>query len=251
MTSEETNQLYGLRNSTQKTQGKIIMFEHHDDIIKWKHFPRYWPFVRGIHRPPMNSPHKGQWRGALTFSLIWINGWSKQWRRRWFETPSRPFWRYCNGPCLQSHGIYLMTEISIISVDMRTWISNPLSFHPNILPFQCPCVRCLWRPKYRDLSPMWNTTCVIVTMMKRSPLRRPLCFLYTITVPSIGLRRRLTTVWSSGKCKKKSRWGRRPLSFTLITINLSWTGIPFDYKTVGWTTTSSVSVMSTKPHCVL
>ena len=22
----------------------------HDDIIKWKHFPRNWPFVRGIHR---------------------------------------------------------------------------------------------------------------------------------------------------------------------------------------------------------
>ena len=22
----------------------------HDDVIKWKHFPRDWPFVRGIHR---------------------------------------------------------------------------------------------------------------------------------------------------------------------------------------------------------
>ena len=40
-------------------------------------FPRYWPFVRGIHRPPVNSQHKGQWRGALMFSLIcvWITGW--------------------------------------------------------------------------------------------------------------------------------------------------------------------------------
>ena len=40
-------------------------------------FPRYWPFVRGILRSPVNSPHKGQWRGALMFSLIcvWINGW--------------------------------------------------------------------------------------------------------------------------------------------------------------------------------
>ena len=49
----------------------------HDDVIKWKHFPRYWPFVRGIHRSPVNSPHKGQWRGAFIFSLIctWINGW--------------------------------------------------------------------------------------------------------------------------------------------------------------------------------
>ena len=49
----------------------------HDDVIKWKHFPRNWPFVRGIHRSPVNSPHKGQWRGALLFSLIcvWINIW--------------------------------------------------------------------------------------------------------------------------------------------------------------------------------
>ena len=35
------------------------------------------PFVRGMHRTPMNSPHKGQWRGALVFSFIcaWINSW--------------------------------------------------------------------------------------------------------------------------------------------------------------------------------
>ena len=48
-------------------------------IIKWKHFPCYCPFVRLIHRSPVNSPHKGQWRGALIFSLIcaWINGWVK------------------------------------------------------------------------------------------------------------------------------------------------------------------------------
>ena len=32
----------------------------HDDVIKWKQFLRYWPFVRGIHRSPVDSPHKGQ-----------------------------------------------------------------------------------------------------------------------------------------------------------------------------------------------
>ena len=51
--------------------------QNHDDVIERKHFPRYWPFVRGIHRSQVNSPHKGQWRGALMFSLICarINGW--------------------------------------------------------------------------------------------------------------------------------------------------------------------------------
>ena len=49
---------------------------YHDNVIKWKHFPRHWPFVRGINRSPVNSPHKGQWRKALMFTLIcvWING---------------------------------------------------------------------------------------------------------------------------------------------------------------------------------
>ena len=42
----------------------------HHDVIKWKHFPRYWRFVRGIHRSPVNSSHKGQWRGAFDVSLI-------------------------------------------------------------------------------------------------------------------------------------------------------------------------------------
>ena len=55
----------------------IDILKFHDDVIKWKHFPCYRPFVRGIHRSPVNSPHKGQWRAALKFSLIctWINGW--------------------------------------------------------------------------------------------------------------------------------------------------------------------------------
>ena len=47
----------------------------HDDVIKWKHFPHYWPLVWGIQRSLVNSPHKGQWHGALMFSFIctWIN----------------------------------------------------------------------------------------------------------------------------------------------------------------------------------
>ena len=51
--------------------------EIHDDVIKWKHFPRYRHFVREIHRSAVNFPHKGQWRGALMFYFIyaWINGW--------------------------------------------------------------------------------------------------------------------------------------------------------------------------------
>ena len=55
--------------------GFSYRMSHNDDVIKWKHFPRYWPFAQGIYRSSVDSPHKGQWRGALMFSLIyaWIN----------------------------------------------------------------------------------------------------------------------------------------------------------------------------------
>ena len=38
------------------------------------------PFVRGIHRSPVNYPHKGQWSGALRFSFICA--WTKAWVNR-------------------------------------------------------------------------------------------------------------------------------------------------------------------------
>ena len=59
----------------------------HDDVIKWKHFPHYWPYVRGIHRSPVNSPHKGQWCGALMFILIcaWLDAWVNNHKARYLR----------------------------------------------------------------------------------------------------------------------------------------------------------------------
>ena len=45
-------------------------------------FPRYWPFVRGIHRSPF--PLISAWLKNL--------GW-------WYESPSRSLWRHCNVVC--------------------------------------------------------------------------------------------------------------------------------------------------------
>ena len=74
VTNTETQCVQDTISSSLTAHGGL---DCHDDVMKWKHFPRYWPFVRGIHRSPVNSPHKGQWRGALMFSLIgaWIHGW--------------------------------------------------------------------------------------------------------------------------------------------------------------------------------
>ena len=64
----------------QKTSKYFPLFaagRYSNQYTWWKHFPRYWPFVRLIHRSPVNSPHRGQWRVTLMFSSIyvWINGW--------------------------------------------------------------------------------------------------------------------------------------------------------------------------------
>ena len=63
----------------------------HDYVIKWKHFPHYWPFVQGIHWSPGDSPHKGQWCAALIKRL------SKQSWGWWFEMLSCPLWCHHNG----------------------------------------------------------------------------------------------------------------------------------------------------------
>ena len=85
-------------------QRLIQVLNMHDDIIKWKHFPRYWPFVRGIHRSPVNSLHKGQWHGAFDvfFDLRWINGWVNSHeagdlgcRRAHYDTTVMDGWSHC------------------------------------------------------------------------------------------------------------------------------------------------------------
>ena len=75
----------------------IEMALNQDDVIKRKHFPRYCPFGRGIHRSPVNSPRKDQRRRASMFFFDhhlnkWLNKQSWGW---WFEAPSYSLWRHC------------------------------------------------------------------------------------------------------------------------------------------------------------
>ena len=63
---------------SRKSHSALFTEFNHDDIIKWKHFLHYWPFVRGIPLSLVDYPHNGQWCGALMFSLIctWRNSWA-------------------------------------------------------------------------------------------------------------------------------------------------------------------------------
>ena len=65
---------------------------NHDDVITWKHVPRYWLFVRGV--------HPAQWPVMRSFDVFFdlrLNKrLSKQSRRWWFETTSPSLWRHCD-----------------------------------------------------------------------------------------------------------------------------------------------------------
>ena len=58
---------------------------------KWKHFPRYWPFVRRIHRSPPVTRSFGDF-----FNLRLYKRFGKQSGRRWLETPSLSLLRHCD-----------------------------------------------------------------------------------------------------------------------------------------------------------
>ena len=73
-----------------------LLINWHDDVIKWKHFPRYWPFVRGIHRSRWIPRTKAS--DAKLWGFLWSTPESsKQSWGWWFEMPSWSLWRRCNG----------------------------------------------------------------------------------------------------------------------------------------------------------
>ena len=100
----------------------------HDDVIIWKHFPRYWPFVRGIHRSLVDYLSKPVTQSFHVFFDLRLN---KRLREhswpRWFETPSHSLWRHC----------YMLIFIPITS--------NHTSYEEvrYLLPLRCITVR--WR----------------------------------------------------------------------------------------------------------
>ena len=70
----------------------------HDDIIKWKHFPCYWPFVCGIHQSCITGEFPSQRPVTQSFDIFFdlrLNRQrSKQPRGWWFETPPNSLWRH-------------------------------------------------------------------------------------------------------------------------------------------------------------
>ena len=136
----------------------------HDDVIKWKHFPRHWSFVRRIHQSPVNSPHKGQWRGALMFPLIcaWINAWVnnretgdlRRHRAHYDVIVMTLTWRHWPKSCLPplnclSYSIILNHDISRVKYN----ISNLNISISRIISYQFTFYQIIYRIVHRGTEP--------------------------------------------------------------------------------------------------
>ena len=97
----------------------VKSFPIHDDVIKWKHFPRYWTFVRGIHRWPVKYPAQRAVTRSfdVCFDLRLNKRLSKQSWGLWLETLSRPLWRHCNDISGTSLSCIINTLVNTMAAD--------------------------------------------------------------------------------------------------------------------------------------
>ena len=132
----------------------------HADVIKWKHFLRYWTFVRGIQRSPVISLNRGQWRGALIFFDLRLNKrLSKQSIRRWFETALRSLRRHWKGINVCSPHC----DISVVCGRDTIHIHHLISFHFVLELVQIVCRKPL--SIYRIICPMHAKLCMMATIL--------------------------------------------------------------------------------------
>ena len=95
-------------------KGHLIPLCYETLVVNWQnwlftlfHQSRSVLSPNPIHRSPVINPHKGQWCGALMFSLIcaWKKRLSKQSWCWWFETPSCLLRSHCNDIHLGSYNV--------------------------------------------------------------------------------------------------------------------------------------------------
>ena len=65
----------------------LLCLFHHDEVMTWKQFPHYWPFVRRINHGAVDSPCKRPitWYFDVVFCFYLIELLNKQSSNQWFE----------------------------------------------------------------------------------------------------------------------------------------------------------------------
>ena len=98
----------------------------HDDVIKWKHFPRFWPVTGEFHtqRPVTRGFN-------VFFDLRLNNRFRAQSWGWWFETPSSSLWRHCNDIMLVI--IYPELQISFHKHGLVGCLRNTLAYYYSLV----------------------------------------------------------------------------------------------------------------------
>ena len=121
----------------------LLKNSKYNHVIKWIHFPRNWPFVRGIHRLSVKIPSQRPVTRSfyVSFDLRLNKRLSKQSRGWSFEMLSRSLWRHCNGNvtyltlCAEKH-------LSVVCVVGFPWYLNtyPCPRYLLLAPYVTLCI---------------------------------------------------------------------------------------------------------------
>ena len=132
------NMTVNIQIDIEATTCPVEVFSDHDDVIKWKQFPRYWPFVRGIQRSPVTGEFPSQkpvTRSLDVFFGLCLNKrLGKQSWGWWFETPSRWSWRHYNDT-VESHWENNWRADTVIQIHLSSYRTHILTF-TNVLSAQ-------------------------------------------------------------------------------------------------------------------
>ena len=91
-----------IRSQMISSQGVGLNCQNHDDLIKWKHFPRHWHFLRGIQRSPVVSLTKA------SDADFWFFLWAAPEQTIEQTIKSQALWRHCNVSQLQPWMAYML-----------------------------------------------------------------------------------------------------------------------------------------------
>ena len=143
----------------------------HYDVIKWKHFPHYRPFVREIHPSPVDPPYKGTVTWIIDISLLSV--WTEYWTNTRLTTSSNrhdghltsPQWiMFCMTILYPEH----LQEFHLLVVYRMFIVGRPLLYYAKRILF--PQLHLLWHAINRD--EIWKfkyKTSVIVCLHDEGP----------------------------------------------------------------------------------
>ena len=182
-------------------------------------------------------PHKGQWRGALMFSLN--KRLSKQSWGWWFGTPSRPLWRHCNGAqhCpLCVTGVSHHTQYLVDIAAVQNWFDVRRGLAIGLLMSAASVGSFVWSPLASTLIQYydWRGAMLIISGIQLNGvvfglfLRkfRAKTVRTTIGKDIVDIKAIQTlTIVSDTNSEDKSRWKRFiPFGLLLVSVGLIQAG---------------------------